>query len=56
MLVERQAAQDDGVDDRENRRARANPKREDRQSDSSEGLRRLQRTVSGFEIIQHGCL
>jgi hypothetical protein len=56
VLVEGQAAQDDGVDHGEDRRAGADAERENRQRDAGEGWRRAQRAQGRAKVVEHVAL
>ena len=53
VLVKRQAAKDDGVHHRKDRRAGADPEHQDEQGNRCERLGRLERAERGFQIITH---
>ena len=53
VFVERERAQHDGVDDREDGRAGADPERQDRERDGGECRRLAQRPKGGLEVVAH---
>ena len=54
VLVERQSAQHDGIDNREDRGGCANAERQDDQGDGRERFRGSQRAKRGLKIVCHG--
>ena len=56
VLVERQAAQDDGVDDGEDGGSGADAEREHGERDDREGGRGAERAQRGFDVVKHGSL